>query len=323
MTDKSAFTDEEWHAITDAPLLVTMAIFAAGEHGPISMVKEASASARSIAQPGDRGDASELIAQIAAEAESKEARHDMKEHRGKDIDSTIASALADLEPAATAIHAKTTAIEAAEVAGWLIDIAQAVAQAAKTVNPKEQETIEKITALFRVSVRLTRTARRCRQRAVEVSTIRRLDGLLCESLLGTLPRTNRRTPVMPRLPTTSRSHPVSLATVRSASAASPGTQCDSAVTPSSFARSTAWSQTRCASAWTRLVRLADRGRGHPDLARRGELVRRRDPVRADDVQRRAAQARQLHRVIDGDGGAGRSVRADNDLLVHRSAPRRG
>ena len=151
MTDKTAFTDEEWHAITDAPLLVTMAIFAAGEHGPISMVKEASASARSIAQPGNRGDASELIGQIAAEAESKEARHDMKEHRGKDVDSTIASALADLEPAAKAIHAKTTAAEAAEVAGWLVDIAQAVAKAAKTVNPKEQETIEKVTAIFRVS----------------------------------------------------------------------------------------------------------------------------------------------------------------------------
>ena len=29
------------------------------------------------------------------------------------------------------------------------------------------------------------------------------------------------------------------------------------------------------------------------------------------------------RVIDRDGGTGRSVRADNDLLVHRSAPGRG
>jgi hypothetical protein len=39
MTDKSAFTDEEWHALTDAPLLVTAAVFFAGEHGPISMLK--------------------------------------------------------------------------------------------------------------------------------------------------------------------------------------------------------------------------------------------------------------------------------------------
>ena len=151
MTDKSAFTDDEWHALADAPLLVTMAIFAAGEHGPISMVKEASASARSIAQPGDRGVASELIAQIAAEAESKEARHDMKEHRTNDLDSTISAALADLEPAAAALRAKTSAMEAAEVAGWLVDIAEAVAKAAKTVNPNEQETIERITAIFRVT----------------------------------------------------------------------------------------------------------------------------------------------------------------------------
>ncbi len=151
MTDKSAFTDDEWHALTDAPLMVTMAIFAAGEHGPISMVKEASASARSIAQPGDRGVANDLVAAIAAEADTKEARHDMNEHRGKDLDAVIAGALADLEPAATALRANTSAIEAAEVAGWLVDIAQAVAKAAKTVNPKEQETIEKITALFQVT----------------------------------------------------------------------------------------------------------------------------------------------------------------------------
>ncbi len=151
MTDKSAFTAEEWHALTDAPLLVTMAIFAAGEHGPISMVKEASASARSIAKPGDRGVATELIAQIAAEADSKEARHDMKDHRGKDLDVAIAGSLADLEPAAAALHKNASSIEAAEVAAWLLDIAEAVAKAAKTVNPKEQETIEKITAIFRVT----------------------------------------------------------------------------------------------------------------------------------------------------------------------------
>ena len=151
MTDKSAFTADEWHALTDAPLLVTMAIFAAGEHGPISMVKEASASARSIANPGNRGVANDLIAQIAVDADSKEARHDMNKHRGKDLDAAIAGALADLEPAAAALKANTSAMEAAEVAGWLVDIARAVAEAAKTVNPKEQETIEKISALFRVT----------------------------------------------------------------------------------------------------------------------------------------------------------------------------
>ena len=73
MTDKSAFTDDEWKALTEAPLLVTLALFAAGEHGPISMVKEASASARTIAHPPAGGPADELIAEIAKEAEGKEA----------------------------------------------------------------------------------------------------------------------------------------------------------------------------------------------------------------------------------------------------------
>ena len=82
MTDKSAFSESEWHALTDAPLLITAAVFIPGEHGPISLVKEASASAKSISKPGERGVANELIGQIVAEANTKEARAELKEHRG-------------------------------------------------------------------------------------------------------------------------------------------------------------------------------------------------------------------------------------------------
>ncbi len=150
MTDKSAFTDDEWHHLTEAPLLVTAAIFAAGEHGPISMIKEASASARAIAKPGPHGAANQLIGQIVSEADSKEARHEMKEHRGPTIEAAIDGALESLEPAAAALK-KIDPLEAAEVAAWLVDIAQAVASAAKDVSPTEQATIERITALFRVT----------------------------------------------------------------------------------------------------------------------------------------------------------------------------
>src|SRR5204862_436939 len=59
--------------------------------------------------------------------------------------------LNDQAPAAAALHEKATPIEAAEVAAWLLDIGQAVAAAAKTVNPKEQETIDKIRAIVRVT----------------------------------------------------------------------------------------------------------------------------------------------------------------------------
>jgi hypothetical protein len=147
MTDQSAFTDDEWHALTDAPLLVTLAMFATGEHGPISMAKEASAGAQAIARPGDRGPATGLITEIAAAAQSKESRHDMKEHRGRSMDETLQRALADLAPAAAALG-KLPPDEKAEVGKWFVDIAASVGGAAKTVKPEEQAAIEQIAALF-------------------------------------------------------------------------------------------------------------------------------------------------------------------------------
>ena len=150
MTDKSVFTDDEWHALTDAPLLVTAAVFFAGEHGPISMMKEASASARSISKPGERGAANELIGQIVAEANTKEARAELKEHRGPTPQAAIESVLRDLQPAAAALK-KLNPDEAAQVASWFIAIANAVAQSAKTVNPDEHATIEKLATLFGVT----------------------------------------------------------------------------------------------------------------------------------------------------------------------------
>src|SRR5262245_60571956 len=151
MTDKSVFTDDEWHALTDAPLLVTAAVFFVGEHGPISMMKEASASARAIAKPGEHGVANELIGQIVAEANTKEARAELKEHRGPTPQAAVESVLRDLEPAAAAMKTKLPDEGAAQVGAWFVAIAKAVAQSAKTVNPDERATIEKLAALFGVA----------------------------------------------------------------------------------------------------------------------------------------------------------------------------
>jgi len=150
MTDKSVFTDAEWHAIADAPLLVTTAVFMAGEHGPISMIKEASASARAISRPGEHGTANQLIGEIVAEANTKEARAEMKEHRGPTPQAAIDSALQDLAPAATALK-KLSPDEARQIGEWFVAIAEAVAASAKTVNPDERATIDKIAALFEVT----------------------------------------------------------------------------------------------------------------------------------------------------------------------------
>jgi hypothetical protein len=147
VTDRSAFTDDEWKALTEAPLRITLALVAVGEHGPISVVKEAAASARATARPTEHGPADDLIAQIAREAESREARHDVKAHMGRQPQEVVTSALADLEPAARALG-KLSAAESAEVRAWLMDIAQAVAEAAKSVTPQEQDVLTKVKALF-------------------------------------------------------------------------------------------------------------------------------------------------------------------------------
>jgi hypothetical protein len=144
MTDRSFFTDAEWAALSEAPLHVTTAVLAVAEHGPISMVKEASAAAKLLAQPGGRGPATELVAAIAADARGHEARHAAaKEDRGGSAEEVVEHALAELAPARAAM-ARLPVEELAEVRGWLLELAHAVADAAKGTNATETATIERV-----------------------------------------------------------------------------------------------------------------------------------------------------------------------------------
>jgi hypothetical protein len=150
VTDKSVFTEDEWHALAEAPLRITLAMVAVGQHGPISMVKEMTASAREMAKPGDRGVANALIAEIAHAAQSKEARHDVSAHRDKSADAIVESAMTDLAAVAAAL-VKLPADEAAQVRAWLNEIARSVAAAAKETSPEEQQTIDRIAAALGAS----------------------------------------------------------------------------------------------------------------------------------------------------------------------------
>ena len=81
----------------------------------------------------------------------------------------------------------------------------------------------------------------CALRRVDDEQARRA---VVRELVGTLPSTNRRTPVIPRLPTTTRSQSASLATMSNASAGSPAMQLLTARTPARSAFATASSQMR-------------------------------------------------------------------------------
>jgi hypothetical protein len=71
----------------------------------------------------------------------------LKEHRGPTPQAAMESVLHELEPAATALG-KLPPEEAEQVASWFLDIARAVAASAKTVNPDEQTTMDKLASLF-------------------------------------------------------------------------------------------------------------------------------------------------------------------------------
>ena len=147
MSDKTIFTDDEWTAVSEAPLLISMALALVGPHGPISMIKESTASAKAIAMPPDHGAANGLIAEIAEVAKGKEARHDAKHHKAGTVPATVDLLLEDVAKAGPAL-AKLPADEAAGVKSWYVDIAKAIAAASKGVDDDEQALVDRIAAIF-------------------------------------------------------------------------------------------------------------------------------------------------------------------------------
>ena len=103
MTDRSDFTDEQWHALTDAPVAIMLAVAMVADHGPISMVKESTAGAKVMAMPPHSGPADELIAAIVPEAKDKQARHDAKQHKGATPNVVVDGLVADVEAASKAL----------------------------------------------------------------------------------------------------------------------------------------------------------------------------------------------------------------------------
>ena len=145
MTDRSAFSDDQWHALTDAPVAIMLAMALVGDHGPISMMKESTAGAKAIARPAHSGPADVLISQIVPEAADKEARHDARRHQGSTPNVVVDGLLTDVTAAVDALSG-IPAEESAQVRQWYYDIGAAVAAASKGVKPAEQELLDRLSA---------------------------------------------------------------------------------------------------------------------------------------------------------------------------------
>ena len=89
------------------------------------------------------GPATELVAAIAHDARGHDARHDTKEHRGTSPADAVDEAVAQLDVGG-AVLAQLPLEEAIEVRSWLLDLADAVGEAAKGTDAEEAATIERI-----------------------------------------------------------------------------------------------------------------------------------------------------------------------------------
>jgi len=130
MTDKSAFTDEEWATLRRSPLVAGMAITIADPGGPIEVLKETTAVMRLVTEAAAERD--ELAGAVAQDVrEQAQQRHnpvgDFKP-RGA---TGVKEILDEIARAGQIASEKADPAEAQAFREWLLECAQRAADAAK------------------------------------------------------------------------------------------------------------------------------------------------------------------------------------------------
>lgn len=129
MTAKTDYTNEEWAALLRAPLVAGMGISLADPGGPIEAAKETMAAMKSIAAPGSD---EELLVTVSQDAMAKSQQRqnplgDFKLH-GATAGQQV---LDEMRAVNQILTAKATPDEANAFRQWLMNAAQAAANAAK------------------------------------------------------------------------------------------------------------------------------------------------------------------------------------------------
>jgi hypothetical protein len=132
MTSRTDFTDEEWTRLKRAPFVAGMAISLADPGGPIEAVKETSATLKTVraAEGGDRGElVGELAREVVADAgQRKNPLGGFKPARGANAGVEILGELGEVN---RIVAEKATPEDATAMREWLLEAAQAAADAAK------------------------------------------------------------------------------------------------------------------------------------------------------------------------------------------------
>lgn len=129
MSARADYTEDEWATLRRAPLVAGLAVTLADPGGPIEITKESMAALKAVgAPPSD----DELLVAVSQDAMAREQRH---ENLVKEIGLKGATArqqvVDELTRANGILSAKATPEEAAAFRTWLVQTAQAAAEAAK------------------------------------------------------------------------------------------------------------------------------------------------------------------------------------------------
>jgi hypothetical protein len=130
MTSKSDFSKEEWAHVLRAPFVAGLAVTMADPGGPIEASKEQMAAIRGAMNPPSR---EELLTDVAldVQAMTQQREHPLKGYRPAGGGDPREALLEELHATRAVIEAKATPAEATAFSRWVVDVAEAAANAAK------------------------------------------------------------------------------------------------------------------------------------------------------------------------------------------------
>lgn len=162
MAGKSAFSPAEWRKVVQSPLLAGFAVSAADPSGFVGLLQEAFAAARALSDAGANDD--ELIRAVASELMTSGGRAEAREGvrtvaQGAALEDIKTRALDALKETGAVVDARA-ATDARAFKGWLLQIAQSVAEAGLEdtflgfggirMSDKEKATLAEISELLQV-----------------------------------------------------------------------------------------------------------------------------------------------------------------------------
>jgi hypothetical protein len=132
VTTKNDFSEEEWTRIVRAPFVAGLAIALADPGGPVEVAKESMAMIKAATNPSSR---EQLISEVALDiqADVQQKKNPLKGYRPTSPGTapTGDQVLVELRAVHEIVAARATPDETAAFGQWLVDSAQAAANAAK------------------------------------------------------------------------------------------------------------------------------------------------------------------------------------------------